>query len=97
MKGYTVTGDELLSLGLMQGGSALSFILAGSAFGFWLSTKQALDLTIADAAVVTQRAKWEAYSDVSIYGAITLAILGIVLFGRSGWRAYRIMKDTIHD
>lgn len=97
MKGYPVTGDELWSLGLVQGGSALAFALAGSAGGFWLSTKQALDLAGSDVGITAQRAAWQAYGNVAFYSAIALAILGIVLFGVSGIRAHRIVRGTVHD
>lgn len=95
-KGYAVTGDELLTLGIVQGGSAVSFALAGSAFGFWLSTKQAVELTARDFALVAERAKWEAYGDVGLYASIAFAIVGFVLFLINGVSACRIMKNTIH-
>lgn len=97
MKGYPVTGDELLTLGLVQGGSAISFALSGSAFGFWLSTKQAIDLASGDVALAAARAKWEAYGDAGWYAAAALAAVGIFLFAISGFRAWRIMKGTNHD
>ena len=97
MKGYTVTGTELLTLGLVQGGSAISFVLAGSAFGFWVSTRQAIDLASSDPALAAKRAAWEAYGNVGFYGAIALAILGVILFGISGFNAWKIAKATIHD
>ena len=96
MKGYPVTGDELLTLGIVQGGSAVCFALAGSTFGFWLSTKQAIDLTASDVALVAERARWEAYGDAGGYASVFLAIAGLVLFGISGFRARRIMKNTNH-
>lgn len=97
MKGYTVTGAELWTLGLVQGGSAISFALAGSAFGFWISTRQAIDLAANDTALGAKRAAWEAYGNVGFYGAIALAVLGVVLFGISGFHAWKIAKATIHD
>ena len=97
MKGYTVTVAELWTLGLVQGGSALSFAIAGSAIGFWVSTKQAVDLASSDAAIALRRAQWEAYGDVGFFIAIGFGIIGIALFGISGFQAYRITEATIHD
>ena len=97
MKGYTVTGAELWSLGLVQAGSAVSFALAGSAFGFWMSTAQAVDLATSDPALAVKRSQWEAYGNVGFYGAIVLAALGVILFAINGIHAYRIAKATIHD
>jgi len=96
LKGYTVTGDELLALGAVQGMTALAFALAGSFFGFWLSTKQAIELAGRDTSIAS-KAQWLAYGDVGFWGGITLAALGVGLFGYSGWRAFKIMRDTIHD
>lgn len=96
MKAYTVTGDELLSLGLVQGGSAFAFAFAGSCIGFWLSVKQGIELAGKDTAA-NAISKWQAYGDVAFYAAVGFALIAFGLTAFSGWRVRQIRKGTIHD
>lgn len=96
LKGYTVTGDELLSLGLVQGASSLCFALAGSCFGFWLSVSQSVELTGKDTPA-TALAKWQAYGDVAFWVGCVLGLAGVGFMIFSGFKVNKIKNGTIHD
>ncbi len=45
MKEYPVTGEELFTLGIMQGGAAIMLAFSGACFGFYVSTKETIALS----------------------------------------------------
>ena len=96
LKGYTVTEDELISLGLVQGGTSVAFALAGACFGFWLSVQQGVELAGIDAPT-TAIAKWEAFGVVAFWCSVGLAAVGLGFLMFSGWRVRKIKRKTIHD
>ena len=95
MKEYPVTGEELLTLGIMQGGSAIMLAFAGACFGFHLSTEQTIDFAGKDVSQATV-GWWAGMGDAAFYLAIVVALLGITLAVLSGFKVSRIMKATDH-
>ncbi|HET6940573.1 MAG TPA: hypothetical protein VFH89_00275 [Sphingomicrobium sp.] len=95
MKEYPVTGEELLTLGIMQGGAALMLAFAGTCFGFFLSTQQTIDFAGKEVSQATV-GWWEGMGDAALALAIITCLLGIALGVLSGFKVSRIMKNTDH-
>lgn len=96
MKAYPLTEAELLTLGAVQGGSALLFAAAGALFGFYLS----VDQTIAFADAQTAKeviAYWKGLQSGAFWGSIAATVVAAALFGLSGWTVFRIKNETDHD
>jgi len=95
MKEYPLTSKELWTLGGLQFGSGAAFSAAGWLAGFCANAKQATAFAGRDTApqVIAQ---WKAYSDMSWWGSLLLAILGIILFAISAINVWGIIKETTH-
>lgn len=95
MKEYAVSGEELLTLGILQGGTALFLAFAGACFGFYLSVRQTVDFADKNVSEATV-GWWSGMGDAAFYLAIAAALLGLVLAGLSGLKVFRIMRTTDH-
>jgi hypothetical protein len=96
MNEYPVTGEELLTLGIMQGATALLLAAAGTCFGFYLSTKQTIDFAGKEVsrAIVGW---WSGMGDAAFYLAVVTLILGLALGAPSSMKVSRIMRNTDHE
>jgi hypothetical protein len=95
MKEYPVNGEELLTLGIMQGGAAILLAFAGACFGFSVSTKETIAFAGKDVPQATI-GWWSGIGDGAFYLAIIVAVLGLALGVLSGLKVRRIMKATDH-
>lgn len=95
MKEYPVTGEELLTLGILQGGTAVFLAFAGACFGFYLSVRQTIDFAGKDVPQATV-GWWSGIGDGAFYLSIVTVILGFALAGLSGFKVYQIMRKTDH-
>lgn len=95
MKEYPVTGEELLTLGIMQGGAALMLAFAGTCFGFYLSTRQTIDFAGTEVSQATV-GWWSGMGDAAYWLAVVTVGLGLALGALSGFKVRRIMKNTDH-
>lgn len=94
MKEYPLTMDDMLTLGLVQGGSALFLAAAGACIGFWLSIQQTVDFADKDKA--EKIAYWTGLGDAAFWLSIICLLIGLLLFCINGFKVWTIWRDTKH-
>jgi hypothetical protein len=94
MKEYPLTSRELWMLGGLQLGSAASFAMGGSCLGLWLNQRMAAGL--ASGVELEALGYWNGIGTAALFAAIALGIVGLGLFGISGWTVAGIISETTH-
>jgi len=95
MKAYTVTEDQLNSLGALQLSATFCFSLASILATFWIGVRQ--DVAFNGPSNDAGRQWWEGLATGAGFGALLLLILGGILMWRGRTTVSKIKRDTIHD
>jgi len=95
MKAYTVTEDQLESLGTLQLSTTLCFSIAATCMTFWVGVKQ--DIAFSGAVVGDAASWWDGLASGALVATILFTGLGVWQFAKGRTTIGKIKSETRHD